>query len=268
MHGHDGLPSLEDLGHDLLMVAPWRRAVSLSLPFVLTAFFFVLAARGYWIPALVCPVVLSFLTYGSISHDLVHRTLALPRWLNEALLCAIELMAFRSGHAYRFTHLHHHAHFPDEGDIEARAARMSPAGALLDGVTLQPRLFLFALRTSKRDRTWIIAEGLAVVVMLVASLAVIPFTAIPALFAALMIAGSWIFPLVTVFIPHNVEGTTELTQTTLFRGIVLSIVAAQHLYHLEHHLYPQVPHHHWPRLAVRLDPYFDRLGIQPVRLFF
>lgn len=268
MHGNDGLPSLEDLGKDLLVIGSWRRVLSLTVPFVLAGGFFGLAARGDWIAALACPVALSFLTYGSISHDLVHRTLALPRWLNESLLCLIELIAFRSGHAYRFTHLHHHAHFPAADDLEARSARMSLIGSLLDGVTLQPRLFLFALRDSKRDRVWIIGEGIAVLALLLASLALTPWTPLPALYAVLMIAGSWIFPLVTVFIPHNADGVTELTQTTLFRGVMLSIIAAEHLYHLEHHLYPQVPHHHWPALAKRLDPHFARLGIQPVKLFF
>ncbi len=44
-------------------------------------------------------MLLSFLTYASTSHDLVHRNLKLPGWLNEALLSAVELLAFRSGHA-------------------------------------------------------------------------------------------------------------------------------------------------------------------------
>jgi beta-carotene hydroxylase len=268
MRGNDGMPSIDDLGRDLLVLPAWRRAISLALPFVLVVCFFVFASRGYWIAALACPVILSFITYGSISHDLVHRTLALPRGLNEPLLCAIELIAFRSGHAYRFTHLHHHAHFPADDDIEARSARMSLIGALLDGVTLQPRLWFFALRASKRERGWIIGEGVAVIALLCASIAIMPITPLPAIYAALMIAGSWVFPLVTVFIPHNASATTELMQTKLFRGKVLSIVAANQLYHLEHHLYPQVPHHYWPRLARRLDPYFARLGIEPVKLLF
>jgi len=37
---------------------------------------------------------------------------------------------------------------------------------------------------------------------------------------------------------------------------------------LEHHLYPQVPHHNWPELGRRLDPYFAQAGVRPVRLFF
>jgi beta-carotene hydroxylase len=268
MHGNDGLPSLNALGRDLLVLPVWRRVLSLVLPFVLVAAFFVLAARGFGIAALACPVILSFITYGSISHDLVHRTLTLPRWLNDVLLSATELIAFRSGHAYRFTHLHHHARFPADDDMEAHSARMSLIGSLLDGVTLQPRLWLFAMREAKRERGWIVGEGVAVLALACASVAIIPITPLPAIYAALMIAGSWIFPVVTVFIPHNAAGTTELTQTRLFRGKVLSVIAAGHLYHLEHHLYPQVPHHHWPQLAHRLDPHFARLKIEPVTLLF
>ncbi len=262
------LPSLEDLGSDLLWVAPWRRVFSLLIPFFLAALFFVLASRGYWVPALACPVLLSFCTYGSTSHDLVHRTLHLPRWLNELLLCAMELLAFRSGHAYRVTHLHHHAHFPEQDDIEAGAAHMPLRRALLEGVTLQFRLWLFALKKPGASRAWIVSEGIAVMVLLAGCLAVVPWTILPTIYAGLMIAGSWVFPIVTVVIPHDAAGETPLTQTRLFRGKVLSFLALEHLYHLEHHLYPQVPHHNWPRLAQRLDPHFEKLGIESIKLWF
>jgi len=262
------LPLLEELGKDLLVVSRWRRIVSLVTPFVLAALFFIFAARGWWFAALTCPVLLSFLTYGSISHDLVHRTLRLPRWLNEALLCAIELLTFRSGHAYRLTHLHHHARFPAADDLEAGASRMPLAQAMFDGLTLQPRLWLFAVKQKGPQQPWVIAEGIAIVLLLTATVLALPHSFLPAIYAALMIAGSWIFPIVTVLIPHDATGETSLTQTRLFRGRMLSLLALEHLYHLEHHLYPQVPHHNWPKLARRLDPYFSRLGLEPIKLFF
>ena len=83
-----------------------------------------------------------------------------------------------------------------------------------------------------------------------------------------MIAGSWVYPFITAYLVHDADGSGELMQTRLFRGRVLSLLALEHLYHLEHHLYPQVPHHNWPRLARRLDPYFEGLGIEPVKLLF
>ena len=81
-------------------------------------------------------MALSFVTYGSISHDLVHRSLGLPRALNDLLLCVIELLVFRIGHAYRVAHLQHHARYPHTDDVEATAARKSWLGALAGGVML------------------------------------------------------------------------------------------------------------------------------------
>ena len=261
-------PALDTLGRDLLHVSAWRRAISLGAPFVLTALFFVLASQGSWIAAVVCPVLLSFLTYGSISHDLVHRNLGLPKWLNEILLSLIELLAFRSGHAYRAVHLHHHARFPANDDLEGAAAKMSFFRAAIEGIGLQARLWFFAMRHKGPHRVWAIFECIATAVMLGASIAVIPITKAPFVYAALMIMGSWVFPIMTAYIPHDAKGTRDLTQTKLFRGKVLSLLALEHLYHLEHHLYPGVPHHNWPELAVRLDPYFESEGLRPIKLFF
>ncbi|MEO8033702.1 MAG: fatty acid desaturase [Acidobacteriota bacterium] len=262
------LPSLDDLGRDLLFVPVWIRAFSLISPFVLVALFFLLAAEGRWLAALVCPVLLSFLTYGSISHDLVHRNLHLPRWLNEVLLSLIELLAFRSGHAYRAVHLHHHASFPAADDLEGAASRMSLPRALIEGIGLQVRLWFFAVRRPGPHRPWAIAECATSTVLLGASMAAAPVTGAPLTYALLMIAGSWIFPVMTAYIPHDAMGATELTQTRLFRGRVLSLLAMEHLYHLEHHLFPTVPHHNWPTLARRLNPYFASAGLRPIKLFF
>ncbi len=261
-------PSLDELGRDLLDVPAWRRVVSLTVPFLLTAAFFVLAAHGWWLPALACPVLLSFLTYASTSHDLVHRNLRLPRGLNEILLCAVELLAFRSGHAYRAVHLHHHARFPAEDDLEGAAAGMPWWRALLEGVALQPRLWAFALRRPGAHRPWVRGEVAAVAVLLAGSVAALPWTWLPALYAGLMVGGSWVYPFMTAYVVHDREGAGTLAQTRLFRGRLLGWLALEHLYHLEHHLYPQVPHHRWPELARRLDPYFQRAGVQPVTLWF
>jgi beta-carotene hydroxylase len=267
-----GLPTLDEIGRDLLEVPAWRRALSLALPFALAAAFFVFAHHGLWVPALACPVALSFLTYASISHDLVHRNLRLAPALNEVLLAAIELIAFRSGHAYRAVHLHHHATFPAASDLEGAAARMTWWRALLEGLALQPRLWLFALRerAPARGRSWVIAEGALVLfsLALCAGLFAAGISSLPLVYAALMIAGSWIYPFMTSYVPHDASGASDLTQTRLYRGHVTSWLSLEHLYHLEHHLYPGVPHHRWPQLARRLNPYFSRLGLRPIVVLF
>src|SRR3954452_3671825 len=259
-----GAPTIDDLGRDLLRVSAARKALSLASPFLIAALFVIFAARGWWIPAVACTMVLSFITYGSISHDLVHRTLDLPPWLNEPLLALIELLTFRSGHAYRWTHLHHHARFPAADDIEGAAAAMPWWRALLDGVTLQPRLWAAALRHRGAHRPWAVIEAATIIVMLMVATKNLAL----GVYALLVIAGSWIFPFVTSYLVHDPHGSDELSRTRLFRGRMLSLVAFEHLYHLEHHLFPQVPHQRWPELARRLDPFFESHGVRAVRLFF
>ena len=227
------LPLFDVLGRDLLVIHPVRRAVSLAMPFVCVIAFFVFAAYGWWAEAIGGTMLLTFLTYGSISHDLVHRTLRLPPTANEGFLCAIELVSLRSGHAYRLVHLHHHAQFPAADDLEGGAAAMTWWRALLDGLTLQPRLWVFAFRRRGGDRLCICGEALVVVVLLVASIVAVRWTIAPALYAALTIAGSWLFPFITSFIPHDPKGKTALTQTRLFRGMVLSLVALEHFGQME-----------------------------------
>lgn len=266
---HPDLPSLDELGRDLLEVPAWRRALSLALPFLFAAGFFAFAARGYYVAALLCTVAQSFVTYGSVSHDLVHRTLRLPRVLNDVLLAAIEMLAFRCGHSYRAVHLNHHARFPAADDVEGAAARMGLVGAAFEGLTLQPRLLLYAIRNG-RDRAIVLAEATAVALLFAACvwLWYARVTWLPLAYAGLVIAGSWAFPVITSYIPHDPRGATEIEQTRLFRGRLSRWLSVEHLYHLEHHLYPGVPHHNWPALARRLDPHFERLGLRPVVWLF
>jgi beta-carotene hydroxylase len=263
----DGLPPLVVLGTDLLRVPRWRVAVSLTAPFTLAASYFVAAASGWWAVAVAAVVVLSFVTYGSVSHDLVHRSLGLSPRVNDWLLTIIEGLLLRSGRAYRLVHLHHHARFPHPDDPEARAARGSLTAALLDGLLYVPRLWLWAVRNHPGHRFRLVLEasaaGLAVAAAIL--LAAGGVTAVPAVYVGLVYAGTWVIPLATAYVPHAPAGDSPLTQTRLFRGVVARVVAADHLYHLEHHLYPAVPHHRWPELARRLDPHFLRLNVEPVR---
>jgi len=118
-------PRLSDLGIDLLRLTAGQLIRALTAPFIACAAFWFFAGSGHWLTAVLSLVVLSFVTYGSTSHDLVHGNLGLRRLLNDVLLSLIELIALRSGHAYQAAHLNHHARFPHPDDIEAAASRMS-----------------------------------------------------------------------------------------------------------------------------------------------
>jgi beta-carotene hydroxylase len=82
-------------------------------------------------------------------------------------------------------------------------------------------------------------------------------------YAVMVIAGSWVYPLLTVHLPHRDYGETPLTQTHTLRGRIIPAIFLELTYHLEHHLYPHVPSHHLPELARRLDPFFRQAGVTP-----
>jgi beta-carotene hydroxylase len=262
------LPTLAELGPELTRISPTRRAFNLALPFAWSAAYFVFAGLGWWPAAVFALIALSFVTFGSVSHDLVHRNLGISRRVNDVLLCAIELLAVRSGHAYRAAHLNHHAQFPCPDDVEAIACRRSLLGALVEGIVSQPRILLWAIRSARRDRHWIVGEAIACLVLACVAIVTLPWTPIFFIYLALMTAGAWTIPLVTSYVPHDPTAKSPLLQTRRFRGKVASLVALEHLYHLEHHLYPAVPHQNWPRLARRLDPYFERAGVPTIRFWF
>ena len=212
-------PRLSELGTDLLRVTRLQQGFTLGVPFAFAALFFYAGFTGHPIAAILATVFLSFITYGSTSHDLVHRNLGLPRSINEVFLTLIELIALRSGHAYRAAHLYHHARFPADDDIEAAAARKTFFGALLDGTTFHPRLYFWALRRARGiERRVILGEGIAIAAMFLVAIAMVKVSIVPIGYAALMSCGAWITPLVTSYVPHDAHGNTELEQTRLFRG--------------------------------------------------
>jgi beta-carotene hydroxylase len=265
------LPTIEELGRDVIRLPRWRVIISLIAPFGLFCLYMQLAFSGWWMSAILSVIALSFVTYGSVSHDLVHRSLGLPRWLNDLLLTSIELLLFRSGRAYRLVHLNHHARYPDaENDPEAIAAHGTFKSALRSGPFFFVRLWWWAVQHNPSHRQRLLIEAIIIVNCVEASVisACVGWTIVPVVYLLLVYVGTWIVPLITAYIPHNPKGGSTLSQTRRFRGWMVRLIAFDHLYHLEHHLYPAVPHHRWAELARRLDPYLDRAGVPSVRLGF
>ncbi|MGZ6142830.1 MAG: fatty acid desaturase [Myxococcales bacterium] len=260
-----GLPSLQELGSDLLHVSSGRLAFALAAPFAFSTAFFVFARGGHFLLALAAVAALSFITYGSTSHDLVHGNFHLPRGATDALLAAIELLALRSGHAYRISHLAHHRCFPGDGDAEGRPAHWGLLRVLLAGPVYVPWLWGWAWRRAgKGDRAWIALETAAVLAFAGAAVALRSPSMLA--YCALVFAATWIFPLGLVYWQHDASGADDLHRTRRYRGRVIPALLLQHLYHLEHHLYPAVPANGWHELSRRLDPHLDRLGVKAIPL--
>jgi beta-carotene hydroxylase len=150
--------------------------------------------------------------------------------------------------------------------VEGAASRMTLFRTLVEGVIFQFKIYRWSITVSKdtRYRPLILLEGAVILLLVLSCLLSLRFTYIPFVYLCLMVSGSWIIPLVTSYAVHTPHGSNELKQTRLFRGRFFSLIAFDHLYHLEHHLYPMVPHKNWPKLAARLDSYFKREGIDAI----
>lgn len=260
------IPTAAELGKDLLKLSTWQRCRALALPLLFPVAILHFGDASRIIAVILAAAGYTFYSYGSTSHDLVHGNLGLPPGVNRLLLSLMEVLGLRSGHAYRAAHLHHHAQYPCDDDVEGAAAHGSFFDALLAGPFHQSRIWFWALRHAKKDRVWIICEGIGCGILIVSAIAITPISSVPLVYFLLVVLGSWTFPVITAYLPHVPQGKTPLDQTRRFRGPIVAVVFQNHLFHLEHHLYPSVPHQNWPELARRLDPFLDRVGIPAVTL--
>jgi beta-carotene hydroxylase len=262
------IPRLTDLGPDLLITTPRQRRTALIRPYAGIAAFAVAAWLHWWwaLPLIVFGIFVAVVT---VTHDVVHRSLGLrPRETDWALFF-LGMVLMESGHAYRMTHLQHHRLFPSEDDPEGYPAELSFLGAVFYGPVFLARLWWWAFRRSATNpglRAWLIAEAGVPFAGLAGGVLLWPVTPALLAYAVMVIVGSWVYPLLTVYLPHHRYGDTPLVQTRTLRGRVIPAIFLELTYHLEHHLYPQVPSHRLPELARRLDPFFERAGVRPSRV--
>jgi fatty acid desaturase len=261
-------PALAELGTDLLVTTGRQRAVALARPYIGVAVFALVAWLGWWWAT---PVVMFgiFVAIVTVTHDTVHRCLGLSRRGTDRALFALGLVLLESGHAYQITHLQHHRLFPSEDDPEGYPAKLGFVGAVCYGPVFLVRLWIWAFRHSAGQpgrRGWLLAEAAAPVLALVGGGLLWPVTPALLAYAVMAIVGSWVYPLLTVYLPHHDFGDTPLTQTRTLRGRLLPAMFLELTYHLEHHLYPQVPSHRLAELSRRLDPFLYRAGVRPRRV--
>jgi beta-carotene hydroxylase len=259
-------PALEDLGNDLLSTRRGQRRLALARPAIGVAGYVLAAAFGLWwlTPFIMFGIFVAVVT---VTHDVVHRSIGLgPRGSEWALfLCGLTLL--ESGHAYRATHLQHHRAFPSaaDDDPEGYPAHFGLVRAACYGPVFLVRLWWWAYRRG-RQRGWLLAEAIVPVLVCALGVALLPVTPMLLWYVVMAVAGSWVYPLLTVYLPHHGFGDTPLTQTRTLRGRVIPAVFLELTYHLEHHLYPQVPSHQLAELGRRLDPFLAASGVRPHRV--
>ncbi len=262
------LPNLADLGDDLLVTTRGQRWWALLRPvFGLVLMSLAVAAGHWWIT----PVLMFFIFVAvvTVTHDVVHNSIGLTARQTDWALFYLGAILLESGHAYQSTHLQHHRKFPHHDDPEGDPARMTFLGAVVHGVVFLPRLWYWAWKKNKEvfgRRLWLLAEATWAIGFVVVAVWLRDSQPGLLLYALLAIVGSWVYPLLTVHLPHRNYGETPLTQTHTLRGWLLPKLFLELTYHLEHHLYPQVPSHNLAKLSRRLDPFFQQAGVVPRRV--
>jgi beta-carotene hydroxylase len=250
------LPTIDELGRDLLVTSPARRRLVLARPLAGVAVFAAGWATGIlWL--LPAGVFVAFLSVIATTHDLVHGSLGLRRNARDLALAALPALVLQSGHVYRTTHPQHHRAFPHGEDPEGLTADASLVRTLLEGPVFLPRLWLWAHRRTAshpRQRRLLLAEAAVPPVAFGAGIALLPWTAAVLTWTVLTTLAGWLLPLLTVHLPHRRHGDTPETVARSLRWPLVPRLLLGLTHHLEHHLYPQVPSHHMAELARRLQP--------------
>lgn len=262
-----GMPQLGSFDEDLLTVSAWQRIALAVLPLLTLAAFGALYAHGLYL-LLPLAMLMHFVFTVAYLHDVAHGSAGLDARATHAALFVVGVLVLQSGHSFRYTHLHHHAHCLEDDDLEGAPARASLLGALLAGPLYLPRLWRESLHKIRaaRDRRALAAELASSLALVLLALWLTRWSYGPLVYAGMAWIGGWFYPLATAFLPHYKPGSAPLEQARTMRGAIMPALFMNLTYHLEHHLYPQVPTLNLRRLARRLDPYFAARGLRPTQV--
>lgn len=237
---------------DLVALTPAEVARELALPLPWLAASLAAAAGGLYPLALALSFVF-FLAGLRIVHGACHYAIGLSRRATEIVLFTLSLVMLGSMHAVRWNHLRHHRSCLATDDIEAMGARGSAWRAILVGPLFPVRLHRAALAGARnRERRWMFAEliGDLAVVGLVAG--VLPERVLLYHLSAMAI-GQCLTAFFAVWTVHHDCAEAMPPARTIRHHPVCSLVMFNMFFHVEHHLFPQIPTAHLPVLARRLD---------------
>ncbi len=245
------LPILVVLGPDVMQVGRGGQLLVIGRPIGLMIGYVLLALNGWWVLAILV-FVFGYTALVVAVHDLCHRSLKLSPKANELWLSVLGVMAEISGSAVQATHIVHHRNFS-----AALAGKMPEGSHVYDddpetaygglnlwrAIAVSPVYHLSLWRWTRQQRTALpprtMIEALSHFVLGVASVAVLPWTRVPFVYAVGVFICSVLFPIINIRLFHDVESADVLQSTRSVRGPMpwLTMGLSDHL---EHHLYPQV----------------------------
>lgn len=229
-----------------------------------------LAGLGVW--ATVAGIVLSGIALNALmllTHEGHHGLLSRTPWLNRALTLALAVPLLHSPSAYRALHTRHHRHLGEEGDPDDyhNYARTTRGLWLMHWmrITVGPILYIFAIPVAAwrvsgpADRRRILVDYAALISIYAVLAWLVPWQ-------ALLLA--WLAPLLPVGYFTALRGLAQhgltdrkdphLAARTFRANPVVAFCLLHENHHLEHHLFPEVPSYHLPRLHALVWPHLPR----------
>jgi fatty acid desaturase len=260
------VPPLSELDGRLVRTSRPRRIWTLMRPIVWVGIFGALSQRGWWILAVaVFPAL--FVSQVVALNDVMHRSIGLGPRATRLAVAFLGCLVIESGHAIRITHLAHHNQGGGPDDPESYVDLLPLRWLLAEMPRYRFRIWGYGWRnSSRRERRWICVElGFAATVIAASVSGTAPATVV--VFLVLSILAGWAFPLVSAVGPHADWGRDDASHAYRVRGRWLPRLMLNLPFHLEHHLYPEVPSHRLPELAKAIEPFIDRAGIKQVRVW-
>lgn len=251
---------------------PWRdlvphqrfetaRELCLPLPWLLAA-----VACGHqasaadaagWVPwgwtvLMGIAVIFVFMLGLRVAHNAFHGTLGLTRRGDHWVMAAISVMMLGSSHAINYTHMYHHKHCMEKGDVEGELAALPFWRALLKSPIYPFYIHIVALRDAPvTQKRWVQAE-LCVSLLVQCVMLVWLESSVYALYGSMMLVANLSAPMVGIWAVHRgCEGSP--TDARSCRSPVVNFLTCGMFYHAEHHLFPAVPTRHLAELAKRID---------------
>lgn len=263
MHHHPSpaaMPTIQELGADL--ATPNLKGIAmLYLRPVLTMASYVLLIANDWYWLLAPWAGFHFVYLLGLCHEAVHGAAGIGPKATNYLLLFGGLGLMESGHGFRLTHIRHHSDMCEADDIEGEGARTTWWGSLLMGPIFLPRVLAWAIRHSKKmpiQHQWIMLEVALVAMLWVLMWPLLIYVPEVGIYMCLMWLVSWIKPFSLSYLLHLDYDHNKADQIGVsVRGWLLKQSLFGLTWHMEHHLYPQVPTHRLPELATRLQPWMS-----------
>lgn len=234
-------------------------------PFAVAAAAVALGATGHVVLALLLLPVL-FATALCCVHCAVHRSLGLSPRANEVVMTLASLLVFESGHAMAVTHIHHHEADPDAEDPEGYIETLPLGRLVLEAPRYRYRLWAWAARRGFPRPGPAALEAAWNVGSIVLALAVLGSAPWLSVLIGGVHVGNAVFVVAAARGPHTNYGRAIDSPFVKVRGRITPWLLAGHAWHVEHHLYPEVPLPGLRRVVPVVDPILDRLGAHEVRV--